>query len=316
MELHCWGVRGSVAAPLTNTNLVWKIEKALEYALKANLSSPDHIPMFMEDLPWHVTQTAGGDTSCYEVIAGDQVIILDAGTGLRPLSLDLLQRSGGRPMELHIFLSHTHWDHICGFPFMVPAYMQGNVIHIYGVHPDLQYRLETQQQPSFFPVPLENMAADIQFHQLRPNARVTLDDVIVRNIPQKHPGGSYGYRITHGNQSIVYSTDAEYTALDEDSVRPVTDFFRDAQLVIFDAQYSFTENMEKEDWGHSNSLTGIDFALQANVEALLLTHHEPSYDDKKLAEILDKSREYYNLYSEGRKLDVFLAREGMHLMLD
>ncbi len=315
MELHCWGVRGSIAAPLSNSELLWKIENALSRAMDAGVTRKDEIPGFLEELPWYVTQTAGGDTSCYEVIAGDQTIILDAGTGLRRLGLDLLRRKGGQPMDVHILLSHTHWDHIAGFPFFVPAYIRGNNIHIYGVHPDLEYRFRTQQQPPFFPVALADMGANIIFHQLRPNTRFMIGDVEVVNKTQNHPGSSYGYRLNRQGKSIVYSTDSEYNDLSEDAVTPIIRFFQNADVVIFDAQYSFMENVEKEDWGHSNSFTGIDFAVEANVELLVLTHHEPAYDDKKLVEILDKSQEYCELSSEDGKLAVVLASEGLHLEL-
>lgn len=315
MKVKLWGARGSIATPLTNKELKLKLKTALELGIKAGLNAAWQVPEFLNQLPWHVSQTAGGDTTCVEVNAGEKILILDAGTGIRPLGLDLMRRFNKKPIEAHILISHTHWDHICGIPFFVPAFIPGNNVRFYGANLNLEDRISNQQDFEYFPVPLEIMSAIKEFIQLETTTQFNIGDVKIQTTPLNHPGGCTGFRITHDGKTVVFATDSEYKDLSAEASKPFVEFFKDADLLIFDAQYSLLENVEKEDWGHSNAITGIDMAVTAGVKNLVLTHHEPTYSDEKLWEIFQNAEQYHKLQSETGHLKLYLAQEGLSISL-
>lgn len=312
MDICFWGVRGSIATPLTNPDLALKIEEALRLGIQAGLQDDSKVSDFLRNLPWHVCRAAGGNTSCVEVYAGNELLILDAGTGIRPLGIELIQKSEGNPIEASILLSHTHWDHICGIPFFVSAFNPKNTLTVYGPHPELEDRLRYQQDFRFFPVPL---ASTFKFMQLSTEEHFNIGDVEIKTMPLKHPGESFGYRITHNNKTLVYATDSEYKELSANALRPIIDFFQGADLLIYDAQYTMVENVEKADWGHSNMFTGIDMALEAGAKKLVFTHHDPGYDDKSLWELLQKAKEYEKISGSREDFEIYLAFEGLSFTL-
>jgi len=312
MHVFFWGVRGSIAAPLTNHELERKVEEAVRLGVQAGLQHDCEVSDFVRNLPWHVWQTAGGNTSCVEVHAGDELLILDAGTGIRPLGIKLIQKAAGNPINASILLSHTHWDHICGIPFFVPAFNPKNTLTVYGPHPKLEERLSYQQDFRFFPVPL---ASTFRFVQLAEEDHFNIGDVEIEAMPLKHPGESFGYRITHNNKTLVYATDSEYKELSTEALKPIVDFLRGADLLIYDAQYTMVENVEKVDWGHSNMFTGIDMALEAGVKKLVFTHHDPGYDDKRLWELFQKAKEYEEMTAGREDFEIYLAVEELSFSL-
>jgi len=315
ISLRFWGARGSIAAPLSNRELASKIEAALQQALEEGLHDVSDVGRFVAGLPWPVGKTAGGDTSCVEVRAGGELLILDAGTGIRPLGLELVRNAGREPVEAHILLSHTHWDHICGFPFFVPAFVPGSKLTIASPHEGLESRFRRQQHAEFFPVSLDSMAADIRFVELEPEGQFRVGEVDIATLPLSHPGGSFGYRISYNGGAVVYATDSEYKELSQVALEPYHDFFRGADVLIFDAQYTLAESVEKEHWGHSTAFVGIDMALEAGVKQLLLTHHEPTYDDRKLWDIQQQAMRYLELQGGEGRLGVELAYEGMEILI-
>jgi phosphoribosyl 1,2-cyclic phosphodiesterase len=209
-------------------------------------------------------------------------------------------------------ITHTHWDHISGIPFFTPAFMPDNSITFYSPDSGLEDRLKRQQNPEYFPVPL---APAYKFVYINEREQFQIGDVTVETYPLNHPGGCYSYRIEHDDKMIIYATDSEYQVLSADSLKPFTDFYHGADLLIFDAQYTMLENVEKENWGHSNVFTGIDMALGAGAKKIVFTHHEPAYDDEKLGEILHKAKEYLNVNQPEAGLQLYLASEGLSMTL-
>jgi phosphoribosyl 1,2-cyclic phosphodiesterase len=250
-----------------------------------------------------------------EVRGEDTLVVLDAGSGIRQLGLELMQ--GGDYAQgrgtVHVLISHTHWDHIMGFPFFIPAYAPGNRIIIYARHPHIKKRFEDQHHPHHFPVSLETMSADVQFVQLEDNEPAEIGEFSVSTIALRHPGGSYSYRIEQNGRAFVYATDAEYKDLRAEVMEHYISFYEGSEALVFDAQFTLEDAMEKEGWGHSSSLVGVDIALQANIKRLILFHHEPSYNDEKLQEIYDKTVRYYELIRGDRNLEIIMAREGLVL---
>lgn len=312
MYIRFWGVRGSVTTPLTNAELIIKIKTVLKMALKAGLTNDSQIPAFIRNLPKGLLMTAGGDTACVEIRAGGHLMILDAGTGIRPLGVNLMQKAMGSPIEAHILISHTHWDHICGIPFFLPGYNPGNNLLVYSTFSDMKDRLTYQQEYVYFPVPL---GPAFKFIKIKEHGRFRIGNVEIETTPLNHPGKCCGYRITYGGKTVVYATDSEYKELSADALKPFTDFFHRADLLIYDAQYTMLENVEKEDWGHSNVFTGIDMAIEADVKRLVFTHHEPANDDWKLWGIMQKANEYININRPGKELKLYLAFEGARIRL-
>jgi phosphoribosyl 1,2-cyclic phosphodiesterase len=314
MRVKFWGVRGSLPAPIPPTEIEHKIVSALRGAGGVDLDNSREVKSYVESLPYHQRTTTGGNTSCVEVIGENTKIILDAGSGIRQLGIELMQGPCGQGQGIvHLLISHTHWDHIMGFPFFTPAYAPGNQVIIYGRHPKIKERFQDQHHPNHFPVSLETMSADVQFVQLDDGAKVKIGEFKVSSIPLRHPGGSYSYRIEKNGRVFIYATDAEYKDLSPEAMEQYITFYSASEALVFDAQFTLEDAMEKEGWGHSSSMVGVDIALKANIKRLILFHHEPSYSDEKLQEIYDKTIRYYETIKGDRNLEIIMAREGLEM---
>jgi phosphoribosyl 1,2-cyclic phosphodiesterase len=257
------------------------------------LSDSDEVNRYLDRLPLTIKGTVGGNTACVEVRAGDQLIILDAGSGLRVLGLDLMKRGfgqGGKHMD--ILISHTHWDHIQGFPFFVPAFIPGNHVAFHSPFPDLMDRFTHQQFDAFFPVPLTYLRAERTFNTIPQSQWTQVGNVRIYPLELHHPGTCYGYRIEDGNSCLVYASDAEYKRVDPAHTERYIEFFRDADLLVFDAQFTIAEAQDHPDWGHSFALVGAEFARRANVRRLALFHHDPTSTDEKIWTARDQAEAY------------------------
>jgi phosphoribosyl 1,2-cyclic phosphodiesterase len=294
-----------------------KVRYALEQAVRCGVDAGVDLDAFMDQqLPFWVRGCYGVNTPCVEIAGGEEVLVCDAGTGLQDLGLDLFRR-GAMPATIHILLSHPHWDHIQGFPFFIPAYTPGVRIVFHGGHADLERLLRIQQSPPFFPVDFEQLAADIVFEPLPADMVREIAGFRVLSRRQPHPGGSYGFRIEARGKTVVYATDAEHRWDTDVPTSPFLDFFSDADLLIFDAQYTYADACSvKEDWGHSNNIIGVELAKRARVKRLCLFHHEPTLCDEDLDKFLDDTQRYVNLFEEDESpLQVSMAYDGLSLGL-
>jgi anti-anti-sigma factor len=313
MRVTFWGVRGSIPAPTRSEEIEVKLAAALMGAQGIDLSNKHAVQEYVASLPSLVRGTVGGNTPCVSVEVGDEWIILDAGSGLRSLGVELMKREFGRGQGVaHILISHTHWDHIQGFPFFTPTFIPGNRITVYSPVPDIEQRIRNQQAPEYFPKRIEQIArADLSFVQLQEGQPITIAGVRVNSILQAHPGRSYGYRLDGEGASIVYASDAEYKNLGEAHTRRYIDFMRDADLLVFDAQYTLSDSFQRVDWGHSSSMIGVDMPVRANVKRLSLFHFEHIYTDLQVQEILDNTLRYIASDPTHPKCQVYLSMEGM-----
>lgn len=271
--------------------------------------------------PGQATLKYGGNTSCTEVRCGKQLLILDAGTGIRLLGLSLLREFQERPINGHIFVSHTHWDHIQGFPFFAPAFNPRNKFTIYSLHgaeKPLVNVLQGQMDNDYFPVPLSEMKANLEFHELE--SEVNLGEIQVSYIFLNHPGLAIGFRITFAGRSLVYLSDHEsYGRLAPGGPSPnpldseIARFAENAELLISEAQYTEEEYPEKKGWGHSTFLDALERADQAKVKRLALFHHDPSHDDA----FLDRTLEFCQktIAERNYKFSCFMAQEGASIEL-
>jgi ribonuclease BN (tRNA processing enzyme) len=157
------------------------------------------------------------------------------------------------------------------------------------------------------------MSADVKFVELDDKREVSIGEFVVSSIALRHPGGSFSYRIEKNGSAFVYATDAEYKGLSPKAMDRYISFYANSEALVFDAQFTLEDAMEKEGWGHSSSMVGVDIALKANIKKLILFHHEPSYNDEKLQEIYDKTIRYYEMIKAGRNLEIIMAREGLEM---
>lgn len=295
MKVRFWGVRGSIATPGPTT---------LRY---------------------------GGNTSCTEVRTRQgTLIILDCGTGLRLLGQHLLQE--GKPVSAYILLSHTHWDHIQGWPFFTPAFIPGNEFTVFAAENEnkrLGETLSGQMEYTYFPVTLDQMQSRMTFHELRESS-FSIGDAHVSLTYLNHTCLDLGYRIEVDGAAVVYATDTEpfvtYRGNQDPSrrVRPgnlaafvhegdrrLARFAQGADLLIMDAQYTEREYLSKKGWGHSSVDYTTDIAIAANVKQLALYHHDPLHTDEIVDEVVAYARQ--RAAEVGSPLQVLGAAEGVKL---
>ena len=318
MIVRFWGTRGSLPIALTSADIRDKLVRALLQASGRHFADAQAAATFVrEELPFAVKETYGGHSSCVELdLSGDQYYVCDMGSGARPLGAHILARQQGRPATINVFMSHVHWDHIMGFPFFGPAYVPGTTIRIHGCHEVMEQAYHLQQSPPCFPVTFSQMAAKIEFVQLTPGSRHLIGDIAVTPRLQLHSGDSYGYRIECADKIIVYSTDSEHKLDDNEEVKQIANFFRDADVVVFDAMYALADAISvKADWGHSSNVVGVELCQMAEAKHLVMFHHEPIHNDATLERLLAETRRFEELTREGAFLKVSSAYDGMEIRL-
>lgn len=269
-QVRFWGVRGSIA-----------------------ISDPDSVGY-------------GGNTSCLEIRCGERLLIFDAGSGLRYLGNELA--AGDEIIDADVFLTHTHYDHICGIPFFKPFFNPENRFRMQAGHliPETNLRdvlCELMKSP-LFPVPLEIFQSQIEFHDFTVGEVLNAgSDIVIRTAPLNHPDGATGYRIDYGGRSICYLTDTEHVAgqLDQAILRLIDG----ADLVIYDAMYTEEEYQNCVGWGHSTWQAGADLCDAAGVSQYVIFHHDPDHDDHFMDRIAAAA--------EQRRPGTIVAREGMVL---
>ncbi|MGD0814228.1 MAG: response regulator [Verrucomicrobiota bacterium] len=298
VRLRFWGVRGSIPSP-----------------------GPE-------------TVFYGGNTSCVEVRVGSEIIVLDAGSGLRPLGLALANEFKEHPIHLNLLITHTHWDHIQGFPFFLPAYNPKNKVAIYGYEgatQGLQSILSDQMESPYFPITMHQMPGHIAIHELH-DLNFNVNQVTVRAHLLNHPGSCTGYRLLTPRGSISYLPDLELDPRLRDLWTSTTtnvphqerktpppeeaaliEFMRDSDVLIMDSQYDATEYEKHVGWGHSCMEDTVAFALHANVKRLFLFHHDPEHSDEQVSRMVARARQL--AARRGSSLVIEAAREGYELVL-
>ena len=230
----------------------------------------------------------GGNTPCVEVRCGDKLFILDSGSGIRKLGNELADEGGG--VEAVLLFSHLHWDHIQGFPLFRPFYIPGNRFEIYGerkANGTMQQMMAGQMSYPYFPVPLEVMRAEKNFHDIGAGQVLTFGDVTVRTSPNNHPMGCLAYRFEYRGRSFVYATDTEhFSCLDQNLLNVA----RKTDIFIYDTNYTDEEysgqtGFPRVGWGHSTWQEGCKLAEAAEVGQLVLFHHDPDHPDDFMDEM-------------------------------
>lgn len=248
----------------------------------------------------------GGNTTCIEVrLPGDQVVIIDGGTGIRNLGKALMDEFQGRSMSLRLLMTHFHSDHIQGIPFFLPLYNAGNQVTFFSNRParELRETLEGQMANPYFPVSFDHLAAERHFEHLQAGAH--FGDLHVQSFPLNHPQGACGYRLESNGAVVVHASDLEHG--DAEFERILFEHARDADLLIYDAQYTPDEYATKIGWGHSTWMEAIRTARAANVKKLVLFHHDPEHDDRFMTRLEEEVKSQFE--------NAEMAREGSTLKI-
>ena len=270
------------------------------------------------------TARYGGNTPCVAVeSSGGQVVILDAGTGIRALGLELVERQNGA-VRAEILLSHAHWDHIQGLPHFKPFFAPGNAVRIWGSRQgttSLEAILRQQMDPAVFPVPLDALSASLTVQQVDRD-EFSIGEFRVRTTKLRHPGTTLGFRLTPakggGGSSMAYVTDNELGPGGQYDVakswrRDFVAFLKDVDLLIHDAMYTPAELEQHRGWGHSTYEEAVNLAQDAGAKKLVLFHHEPEHGDKAMDGLVAAARKFAK--TRGGSLEVVAAQEGMKVTL-
>jgi len=293
MKFKFWGVRGSIATPGPNT---------VKY---------------------------GGNTTCIEIRTdNNDLIILDAGTGIHMLGQELLEQL---PITAHIFFTHTHWDHIQGLPFFSPMFIPGNKLKIYGgldpvTHEGIERALGVQLQYSYFPIREAELNASVEYNTLKTGEQVTIGSATLTPILLNHPVLNFGYRIDCDGQSIFFTGDYEplfniynpedsefdqYQSFVDEKQKQIARAMQGVDALIVDSSYTAKEYLSKKGWGHGTFDSAMKLASLAKTKKLFFTHHEPTRSDAQLESI------YKQILINNPDLDyeIVLAREGVENLL-
>lgn len=295
MKVRFWGVRGSIASPGPRT---------VRY---------------------------GGNTTCIEVRTDDNtLIVLDGGTGIFQLSQTLFKEM---PLTSHIFISHTHWDHIQGLPFFIPIFVPGNTVRVHGAYDivssaGIEQVMNVQLQYSYFPVREAELKARIEYETLTVGEPYTVGDATVTSVMLNHPVINLGYRVDCNGKSVFFTGDhepysniyepadaeyADYQRIIDEKEQSVVDAIRGVDVLIADSSYTLAEYPAKRGWGHGTFDSSIALGRKAGAKRVVCTHHEPTRYDDDLERVFAEALER-NPRGEGDP-EVLLAREGLEIEL-
>ena len=313
MKVHFWGVRGSIPSPQLPSQFRSKVSAILERLTPEDLKSPENRERFLANLPPWLFGTVGSNTPCVSVCCEStkDMVVFDAGSGIRELGMAMIREKPKRD-HYHIFFSHFHWDHVQGLPFFNPGYDPGVKLDFYSPMKTLETALHGQMTSPYFPVHMESMGSKKEFHLI--TEPLSIGDLHICFKKMNHPGDSYSYKITEGSKHFIFATDTELSANDFLKNEENNAFFEDTDCIVLDSQYTLGEAIEKYNWGHSAFSLAVDFAANWGMKQLILYHHDPTYDDRKIFNML-QSAKWYTERMGIKGIDISLALEGMEITL-
>lgn len=312
MKVKFWGCRGSIPTPLTAPKLKSRIAAIVQRITPADLESAETREAFLSRVPAYLFGLVGGNTTCLEVRSDKgELVIVDAGSGIRDLGLDLERERRG-PQEYHVLMTHFHNDHLQGLPFFEPILRPDNTVVFHSPVEELEDHIRGVMRFPYHPVEMNVLPATVEFDILR-SPRFELAGMAIQWRPMRHGrSGSHSYRFSCGGKTIIFATDSEIGEEDFVDNDVNRSYFDQADLLILDAQYTLEESLNKIDWGHTSYSLGVDLASRWRIGTLALFHHEPQYSDKKVYGML-RSAQWYLKHLENTDTRIILAIEGLEL---
>lgn len=323
MKVKLWGVRGSLPSPQHPEEVESRLFHVLERFDRERHLHADSRAYFAT-LPQSLRSGFGGNTACVEVSSGSNRLIIDAGSGLRGLGEKVMSESKAESThEHHLLFTHFHWDHLIGLPFFSPVFLKGHVVHLYAVQPDLEDCIRVLFRKPFFPVPFESLGGKLVFHRLEPRRAIQIEGFQVTPYELDHPDPCWGYRIEREGKVYSHCVDTEAHRVSREDMGLDVALYENADLVLFDAQYTMMEAAEKMNWGHSAGPIGLEIALRENIKKILFAHHDPGANDEKIVDAERQTRDYLEAITEQRRrtgkdtprVEWGFAREGEELEL-
>jgi phosphoribosyl 1,2-cyclic phosphodiesterase len=313
MLVRFWGVRGSLPSPIKSSGIKAKMAAILDQMVPEDLESAESKAHFLAGLPPWLYGTVGGNSLCISVdIEGfNEPIVFDCGSGVREMGLACADQNPA-PERYHIFFSHFHWDHVLGFPFFNSAYNPQVNMEFYSPQSGMEEFLTGMMKDPYSPIRIEEMQSHKNFHLLEGPLSVGPVTIAFRKL--NHPGGSYAYMLSHNGKRFIYATDVELSSEDFLMNEENSFFFKDADIIVLDSQYTLGEAIDKNNWGHSAFSMSVEFAVNWGIKHLVLFHHDPTYHDEKLYGILQSAR-WYLQHMGAKETEISLAVEGLEIAL-
>ncbi len=298
LRVKLWGVRGSIPSPYDPQSLNQQFTNILESFSQSKKSAAD----FLAGLHPTTLGGFGGNTTCIEVQSTKQNIIIDGGSGIRRLGLSLLAGPCGKGQgEVHIYFTHFHWDHLIGLPFFIPVFIPGNKIHLYSVQDDLEKTMRLLFQKPYFPVPYERLGAQFIYHKLEPRSTSTVGDIKTTPYKLDHPDPCWGFKFECNGKTYSHCVDTEATRVTREDLGADLPLYQNVDLMVFDAQYTLAEIIDKTDWGHAAAPLGLEIAMREGIKKVIFMHHDPFASDEKIREAEAQTRKFYDLAIKNQK---------------
>ena len=291
MKVKLWGVRGSLPTPIQPEMLYSRLSEILAQfeKLKPRVSAKE----FLASLPIHHTSGYGGNTSCGEITYGTDRLLIDGGSGIRGFS-EHIMRAEPLTDTYHIFFTHFHWDHLIGLPFFAPLYLAGKTVHFYSVDEEMENSLHTMFRKPNFPVPFELIKNQVKIHKLTPRQPFKIGAFTGTAYKLDHPDPCWGLRVEAGGKHVAWSVDHEGNRHSAEELGADLPLFQNLDLLVYDAQYTFDQALEKFNWGHSSAPIGIDLALRENVKRAIFVHHDPAASDQQIRQAEEQTIHYFD----------------------
>jgi len=313
MNVRFWGVRGSLPTPMTPARIKSKISAILEQVTPEDITDSESRERFLAGLPPWLFGTVGGNTPCVSVDLNDsnECFVFDCGSGLRELGMAHINENR-KVTQYHIVMSHFHWDHIQGIPFFRQGYNPSVNMNFYSPIPEIEQIIRGQMVNPYFPVGLDSMGSVKKFHKIEKSINISGRVLTIKKM--NHPGGSYAYCLNENGKRFIYATDTELTTGDFEKNEENSSFFKNADLIVIDCQYTLDESIDKYNWGHSAFSLAVEFSANWGIKHMVMFHHDPSYDDHKLYGILQSAKWHLERMNI-KGIELTMACEGLEISL-
>lgn len=317
MQVKFWGVRGSL--PQSNETLEWAnhFKRLMNQFFEAGYSKSSEIDVFFSKKSLPEIGGYGSATTCVHVSAPHGNLIIDGGSGLKKYN-DHLAQSQYSQTEHHILLTHFHFDHTMGLPYFIPHFLKGHKVHYYSPDVNCEKQVKALFQKPTFPVPFEQLSAEITFHHIEPYDKHQIQGFTVQAYSTDHSDACYGFKISAANgKTYSHAVDNEIVRQSLTDLKQDAGLYQNTNLLYIDAQYSESEMTEKTGWGHGTSQRAFEICRHFNVEQVLLGHHDPSSDLSRMQKLSDQAVKYFenSAWPESQKLKWAFAFDGMTIQL-